>query len=84
MSQPAAKTPISADSHITEPPGCYLDHIEPKWREQAPRIVSDPQRGDVFVIPGLDQPLPLGLVAAAGVPSEKLRVGGAKFSDWHR
>jgi predicted TIM-barrel fold metal-dependent hydrolase len=84
MSQPAAKTPISADSHITEPPGCYLDHIDAKWREQAPRIVSDPQRGDVFVIPGLDQPVPMGLVAAAGVPSEKLRVGGAKFEDWHR
>jgi len=28
-----AKTIISADSHITEPPGCYVDNIDPKYRE---------------------------------------------------
>ena len=29
--------PISADSHITEPPNCYVDNIDPAWREKAPR-----------------------------------------------
>ena len=24
--------PISADSHITEPPNCYIDNIDPAWR----------------------------------------------------
>ena len=35
--------PISADSHITEPPNCYRDHIDPAFRERksaSKRIVS--------------------------------------------
>ena len=31
--------PISADSHITEPPNCYVDHIDPAWRERAPHVI---------------------------------------------
>ena len=37
--------PISADSHITEPPGCYRDHIEPAFRERAPHVVRHGQHG---------------------------------------
>ena len=48
-----AKTIISADSHITEPPGCYVDHIDPKYREIAPKMVHDEGKGDVFVIHGM-------------------------------
>jgi hypothetical protein len=33
--------PISADSHITEPPDCYRAHIEPNYRDRAPHIVND-------------------------------------------
>jgi predicted TIM-barrel fold metal-dependent hydrolase len=76
--------PISADSHITEPPNCYIDFIEPKFRERAPRLVNDPKFGDTFVIDGLDQPVPMGLVAAAGKDPKDLRMGGAKFEDLHR
>ena len=32
--------PISADSHITEPPNCYIDNIDPAWRDRAPRLVD--------------------------------------------
>lgn len=35
---PADETLISADSHIVEPPNCYVDFIEPKYRAAAPRI----------------------------------------------
>ena len=35
------KTIISADSHITEPPNCYIDYIDPKFRDIAPKIVRD-------------------------------------------
>ena len=31
--------PISADSHITEPPNCYIDHIDPAFRERAPHCL---------------------------------------------
>jgi predicted TIM-barrel fold metal-dependent hydrolase len=75
---------ISADSHITEAPGTYLDHIEPAFRDVAPRIVQDPQRGDVFAIHGMPAPVPLGLVAAAGKQPEEIRVTGVRFEELHR
>ena len=34
------RKPISADSHITEPPNCYVDYIDPEFRDRAPRIES--------------------------------------------
>lgn len=76
--------PISADSHITEPANCYRDHIEPAWRERAPHIERDPKFGDVYVVEGMKQTIPMGLVAAAGVEPSSLRPGGARFEDLHR
>jgi uncharacterized protein len=32
---------ISADSHITEPPGTYVDRIDRAFRHRAPRMVHD-------------------------------------------
>jgi len=78
---------ISADSHITEPPNCYVDYIENAYRERAPRMVPDPrpgERGDVFVIEGIEEPLALGLVAAAGKDFRTLKIGGTAFSELHR
>ena len=74
---------ISADSHITEPPNTYVDYIDPRWREKAPRME---RRGDtdLFVIDGMKRPVPMGLVAAAGKPAEELREGGVLFEDLHR
>src|SRR5262245_65567211 len=74
---------ISADSHVTEPPGTYLDRIDRRFRDRAPRVVRDAQRGDLFVIEGLDRPIPMGLVAAAGRPAESLRMFGGRFDDMH-
>jgi len=79
-----AKPIISADSHITEPPGTYVDRIDAKFRDRAPRVVRDPKRGDLFVIEGLQKPIPMGLVAAAGKRAEELTVFGARFEDLHR
>ncbi|HXH82242.1 MAG TPA: amidohydrolase family protein [Candidatus Tectomicrobia bacterium] len=75
---------ISADSHVTEPPGTYVDRIDRRYRDRAPRLVRDPSRGDVFEIDGLDRPVPMGLIAAAGRPAESLRMFGARFEDMHR
>lgn len=76
--------PISADSHVTEPPNCYIDHIEPRYRERAPRMAHSEQHGDVFVIEGLEQHIPMGLVAAAGKDPRELRMSGADFASLHR
>jgi uncharacterized protein len=75
---------ISADSHITEPPGTYVDRIDRKYKDTAPHMVRDEKKGDLFVIDGLNQPIPMGLVAAAGKKAEELRMFGAKFEDLHR
>ncbi|HZD26211.1 MAG TPA: amidohydrolase family protein, partial [Alphaproteobacteria bacterium] len=77
--------PISADSHITEPPDCYARFIDPKFRDRAPHVVSDAKRGDTFVIPGMeDKPVPMGLVAAAGKDPSQIRVSGTRFEELHR
>lgn len=75
---------ISADSHITEPPDTYTARIDPKFRDRAPRIVRDDNLGDIFHIEGLSQPIPMGLVAAAGKSAEELATFGVKFEDLHR
>jgi predicted TIM-barrel fold metal-dependent hydrolase len=76
---------ISADSHITEPPDTYVDRIDPKWRDRAPRLQSfGGDVGDMFVIDGMKTPVPMGLVAAAGKPAEEIRVAGVVFDELHR
>jgi predicted TIM-barrel fold metal-dependent hydrolase len=75
---------ISADSHITEPPNCYVDHIDPAFRDRAPYLHHDDDAGDLFVIPGMSRPVPMGLVAAAGKPAEEITVQGVNFDELHR
>jgi predicted TIM-barrel fold metal-dependent hydrolase len=75
---------ISADSHITEAPGTYVDYIEPAWRDRAPRIVDGGDKvGDMFEVEGM-RPISLGLVAAAGKDASQIRVMGERFADLHR
>src|SRR5919206_516693 len=64
--------PISADSHTTEPPDTYVDRIDHRFKDRAPHVVRDPKRGDMFVIEGLEKPVPMGLIAAAGKSAEIL------------
>ena len=71
-----AKTPISADSHVTEPPNCYIDYIDPSFRERAPHVSHSEKYGDVYVIEGMEKTIPIGLVAAAGRDPKELRWSG--------
>ncbi len=80
MNQPV----ISADSHVTEHPDTYVAHIAPAWRDKAPRLVHSADRGDAFVIDGMDRPVHLGLVAAAGKPPEAITTAGVTFEELHR
>ncbi len=68
---------ISADSHVAEPPTTYVDRIDKKFKDRAPMMVHDERRGDVFLVEGSKQPIPLSLVSAAGVPPEELSAKGA-------
>jgi uncharacterized protein len=75
---------ISADSHVTEPPDTYVDRIDPKYRDQAPHLVRHESLGDIFVIPGMAQPIPMGLAAAAGKDAQGIATFGVKFEELHR
>ncbi len=76
---------ISADSHVMEPPNCYIDHIEARFRDRAPRMEHIEGRGCSFIIDGMEnKAVPMGLVAAAGVDPKDIRVGGAVWEDLHR
>jgi predicted TIM-barrel fold metal-dependent hydrolase len=75
------KKPISADSHITEPPNTYVDFIDAKFRERAPKLVQLENVGDAFVIEGMQTPVPLGLLAAAGKEPSALSTHGVKFDE---
>jgi uncharacterized protein len=75
---------ISADSHVTEPPNTYVDNIDPAFRDRAPYMTRDEKRGDLFVIPGMAKPIPMGLIAAAGKDASELTMFGADFDELHR
>jgi predicted TIM-barrel fold metal-dependent hydrolase len=57
---------ISADSHTIEPPEAYSRHIEPAWRERAPRLCADPAKGEVYVIDGMAARIGVGGLSACG------------------
>ncbi len=75
---------ISADSHVTEPPGCYLDRIDPAYRDRAPRVATETDGGDSFMIDGMPGSVPMGIVAAAGKDPRAIKKGETKFADLHR
>ncbi len=74
---------ISADGHICEPPNCYVDFINPKYRDSAPRIVVQPDGSEAFVVPGMKRPVALGFIDGAGfgIKERNDRAKRIKFSD---
>jgi predicted TIM-barrel fold metal-dependent hydrolase len=71
---------MSADSHVTEPGDCYLDRIDPRFRDRAPRAVTDDVMGAVLLIDEGKSRIPYGMVAAAGRPAEK--IGPFEYVGW--
>lgn len=69
------KPVLSADSHVTEPPDVYLSRIDRRFKDRAPHMVRDSRRGDVYVIDGINRPISVTLLSAAGVdPTEISRI----------
>jgi predicted TIM-barrel fold metal-dependent hydrolase len=58
-------TLFSADSHVVEPPHCYTDYIDPKYRDRAPRYALNDVGGQTIHIEGLP-PMTASSVASAG------------------
>jgi uncharacterized protein len=76
---------ISADSHVTEPGGTYIDRIDPAYRDRAPHLTDHDTLGAVMVIDNGQAIVPLWLVAAAGRPADEVRFDMHKsFDDLYR
>jgi predicted TIM-barrel fold metal-dependent hydrolase len=75
---------LSADSHVLEPPDCYLKAIDRQYRDRAPHVVHDQRLGDIFVIWGIDKPVPLALFSAAGVEPSKVSEKPPRFEELPR
>jgi predicted TIM-barrel fold metal-dependent hydrolase len=73
--------PISADSHVVEPPRCYRDFIDPKFREDAPHVVRQADGGDLYVLKGLDRPINLARIASAGWTLEQMKRTSGRFEE---
>ena len=74
---------ISADGHVCEPANCYVDYIDPKYRDEAPYIVAQDDGTEAFIVPGMKRPVPLGFIDGAGFgPTERLdRAKTMTFAD---
>ncbi|HBA43092.1 MAG TPA: amidohydrolase, partial [Alphaproteobacteria bacterium] len=74
---------ISADSHVTEPPNCYIDYIDPKFRDTAPRIERTESGEDVYVIKDMKKGVPLALLDGAGysIKDRNARVGKITYEE---
>jgi len=75
---------FSADSHISEPGDCYVDNIEAKYRDRAPRLEKGPMGGDVYVIDDYVLPFPAAHSASAGMNLSKAKFAEMSLADAHR
>jgi predicted TIM-barrel fold metal-dependent hydrolase len=82
--KPLPYKPISADSHVTEPPNCYTDYIDPKYRDVAPHMIANDKGGAQFVVDGMAMKIGMGGLAAAGVDPKEIKLDTASFDEIHR
>ena len=80
MTMPA----ISANSHITETPTFCIDNIDPKFRDIAPRVIDDQDKGQICIIDSVRDTIPMSLATAAGKDPSTLSTRGANFEELHR
>jgi predicted TIM-barrel fold metal-dependent hydrolase len=62
---------ISADSHIVEPPDLFVESIDPKFRDRAPRVIEDPELGMIWDVEGIGYPS-VELMGGAGRSMEDM------------
>jgi uncharacterized protein len=65
---------VDTDSHITEPPGLWLDHAPTKFKERVPRIVEDEQGRLCWMVDGRF----LGPIGFTAIAPDGSRLAG----DW--
>ena len=69
---------IDADAHVNEPPNLWQDSVPAKWKERAPKLVSEAQ-GDLWHFDGWREKWPMGLTATAGLSFFEFSPVGARY-----
>jgi uncharacterized protein len=77
---------ISADSHVLEPPDCYSQYIDARFRHLAPRLVQRPGGAEAYVIPGMQRAVSIGHLDAAGmtVAERRHHIATTSFEETRR
>ncbi|MBO0731774.1 MAG: amidohydrolase family protein [Acidimicrobiaceae bacterium] len=71
---------ISVDDHICEPADMFEGHVPDRYREQAPRVVTDDEGGQQWWY-GDVKGRNLGLNAVAGKPRELFNIDAARYDE---
>lgn len=71
---------ISADTHITEPPDIWTNHLEERYQEAAPKLVRDHEGGDAWQF-AYGDPNPIGLTTTPGKRFEDFRWHGVRYDE---
>jgi predicted TIM-barrel fold metal-dependent hydrolase len=75
---------ISADSHVNEPPGLWIDRVPAALKDRAPRMEHFPEYGgDAWVLEGVTDPINFGMNACAGLEPEDMK-SWVRFEDIRR
>ncbi len=72
---------VSTDSHLEVPPDSWRPFVDPEFQDYAPKVVKLPNGGDAWLMPGKENPVPLGLNFSAGRGFENLKVSGISYAD---
>ena len=64
---------VSADSHMMEPAELWVERLDAKYRERAPKVIDNPNKpGLIFVAEGID-PFPVAGGFGAGRSGQELK-----------
>ncbi len=71
---------ISVDDHIAEPADMFVGHVPPRYRDQAPRVVVEPDGVEQWYY-GDVRGRNLGLNAVAGKPPEFYNIDASRYDE---
>lgn len=72
---------ISTDSHLEVSPDMWRPWVDAEFHKFMPQIVKLPNGGDAWLMPGKNDPVPLGLNYSAGRGWENLKTSGLSYDD---
>ncbi len=71
---------VSVDDHVVEPPDLFDGHLDPKYADRAPKLITKDDGTDVWLYEGQELPN-IGLNAVSGRPPEEYGIEPTAFSE---